>query len=395
MSAQGTATTSTTRAVRAAIGSDTAHRAVVPPLYLSANFVFESPGVCGRYDYTRSGNPTRDHLAEALADLEGGCGAIITASGMAAISVVTQLLGCGDTLLAPHDGYGGSYRLFTAEGRRVGYETVFVDQTSEQALDIARARRPRVIWIETPSNPFLRITDIRRWTDLARDIGAVSVVDNTFLSPANQLPLELGADLVVHSATKFINGHSDVVAGAIIAKDPALLDQLAWWTNCLGVAGAPFDAYLALRGLRTLFARSAVHERNALRVVDVLATHDTVTGLYHPSLATHGGHDIAARQQSGWGSLVSLELAGGRPAVDAFLRELRLFTLAESLGGVESLVSHPTTMTHASMDEEGRRVAGIHDGLLRLSVGIEDADDLVADLQNALTKAEEVACTPV
>jgi len=395
MSVQGTSTTSTTRAVRAAIGSDTAHRAVVPPLHLSANFVFDSPGVCGRYDYTRSGNPTRDHLAEALADLEGGCGAIITASGMAAISVVTQLLGCGDTLVAPHDGYGGSYRLFTAEGRRVGYETVFVDQTSEQALEIARGRRPRVIWIETPSNPFLRITDIRRWTDLARDIGAVSVVDNTFLSPANQLPLELGADLVVHSATKFINGHSDVVAGAIIAKDPELLGQLAWWANCLGVTGSPFDAYLALRGLRTLFARAAVHERNALRVVDALSTHDAVTGLYHPSLVTHAGHDVAARQQSGWGSLVSLELAGGRPAVDAFLRELKLFTLAESLGGVESLVTHPATMTHASMDAEGRRVAGIHEGLLRLSVGIEDADDLVADIQRALGKVEEFACTPV
>jgi len=200
---------------------------------------------------------------------------------------------------------------------------------------------------------------------------------------------------VVHSATKFINGHSDVVAGAIIAKDPELLGQLAWWANCLGVTGSPFDAYLALRGLRTLFARAAVHERNALRVVDALSTHDAVTGLYHPSLVTHAGHDVAARQQSGWGSLVSLELAGGRPAVDAFLRELKLFTLAESLGGVESLVTHPATMTHASMDAEGRRVAGIHEGLLRLSVGIEDADDLVADIQRALGKVEEFACTPV
>jgi cystathionine gamma-synthase len=371
----------------------------VPPIHLSANFVFESAGVCGKYDYTRSGNPTRDQFAEAIAELEGGCGGIVTSSGMSAISVVTQLLGAGDTLMAPHDGYGGSYRLFNADAKRVGYEVCYVDQASEASLEAslqaARESKPRIVWIETPSNPFLRITDIRKWTDVAREVGAVSVVDNTFLSPAGQRPLELGADVVVHSATKFINGHSDVVAGAIVAKDATLLEELAWWANCLGVTGAPFDSYLGLRGLRTLFARTEVSEGNALRIVQALSNQELVTGLYHPSIPGHTGHEVAQRQQDRWGSLVSLELRGGRPVVDAFLVELEHFTLAESLGGVESLVTHPATMTHASMDEAGQRKAGIHGGLVRLSVGIEDGDDLVHDLEQALAKAAEVACVAV
>lgn len=245
-----------------------------------------------------------------------------------------------------------------------------------------------MIWLESPSNPLLRVTDLSRWAALARDVGAISVADNTFLSPEGQRPLGLGADLVVHSTTKLINGHSDVVGGAVVAADAELSQELAWWANCLGVSGSPFDAYLTLRGLRTLQARVAVHERNALAVVELLCRHPAVSAVHHPSLPGHPGHDVARRQQARWGGLVSFELAGGRAAVDSFLAGLRHFTLAESLGGVESLVAHPATMTHASMDEAARAVAGIGDGLLRLSVGIEDQRDLVEDLEGALDVVE-------
>ena len=380
-----------TQAVRAGIGSDRGHGAVVPTIHLSANFVFEAAGVCGAYDYTRTANPTRDLLGQALADVEGGVGSVVTASGMAAVAVATQLLRSGDVLVAPHDCYGGCHRLFTAASRRVGFEVVFLDQRSEASFESVRRLRPRMIWLESPSNPLLRVTDLRRWAELAREVGAVSVADNTFLSPAGQSPLALGVDLVVHSTTKFLNGHSDVVGGAVVANDEALLEELAWWSNCLGVSGAPFDAYLTLRGLRTLFARTEVHERNALAVVDLLASHPVVARLHHPSLPDHPGHDVARVQQHRWGSLVSLELVGGRLSVDGFLASLRHFTLAESLGGVESLVSHPATMTHASMDADARAVAGIGDGLVRLSIGIEDEGDLLDDLATALVAVE--ACS--
>ena len=381
-----------TRAVRAGLGADPGHRSVMPPIHLSSNFQFESPGVYARYDYTRSGNPTRDLAAEAIAELEGGCGAVITSSGMSAIAVVTRLLSAGDLLLAPHDCYGGSHRLFSAEAARGSYRVRFLDQTAPGARARARAMRPRMIWIETPSNPLLRITDIEAWTRLAREIGAVCVVDNTFLSPVNQRPLDFGADLVVHSTTKFLNGHSDVVGGAVIAADEKLFEDVAWWTNAMGVAGAPFDSYLTLRGIRTLHARVRVHEENALRVVDFLTGSDVVSRVNHPGLAGHPGHETARRQQLGWGSLISFELKGGREAVEAFVDGLEHFALAESLGGVESLVAHPATMTHASMDQHAQIVAGIREGLLRLSVGIESADDLVADLERALCRAEEVVC---
>jgi cystathionine gamma-synthase len=385
----------TTRTVRAAIGDDTSHGPVIPPIHLSTNFVFDKPGECGQYDYTRSGNPTRDQLADAVAGLESGCGAVITSSGMSAVAIVTHLLCHGDVLLAPHDCYGGCHRLFLAEARRVGFEVVFVDQGSPGAIARARELRPRIIWLETPSNPLLRVTDIVAWSRVAEDVAWSRVADNTFVSPVNQRPLELGADLVVHSTTKFLNGHSDVVGGAVVSKGLELLEQIGWWANCLGVTGAPFDSYLTLRGLRTLQARSRVHEENALAVVAALEGHPAVKVLYHPSLPEHPGHEVAARQQSGWGSLVSFELHGGRAGVDAFLEGLEHHTLAESLGGVESLIAHPATMTHASMDEQARAVAGISDGLLRLSVGIEDADDLVADLQAALSRVEDMACVAV
>ncbi len=383
-----------TAAVRAGVGADTAHRAVMPPIHLSSNFVFESPGVFRQYDYTRTGNPTRDLTAEAIAGLEGGAGAVVTSSGMAAVAVVTRLLSAGDLLLAPHDCYGGCHRLFSAEERRGAYRVRFLDQTAPGAAAEALALRPRIIWIETPSNPLMRITDIARWAGIAREVGALCVVDNTFLSPVNQTPLALGADLVVHSTTKFLNGHSDVVGGAVVAADAAVLEEVAWWTNAIGASGAPFDSYLTLRGIRTLHARSRAHAENTLRVLSVLAGSDAVKRVNHPGLATHPGHDVASRQQLGWGSLLSFELHGGRLAVEAFADGLRQFVLAESLGGVESLVAHPATMTHASMDEPARRAAGIGEGLLRLSVGIEAAEDLEADLADALQRAEAAACQP-
>ena len=386
---------STTRAVRAGLVSETQHGAVVPPLHLSANFAFQEPGVCGRFDYTRSGNPTRQLLSDALADLEGGAGAVVTATGMAAVTVVLQWVAPGDVVVAPHDCYGGTQRLLRALSGRLGFQVLWLDQTDSASLATAEARRPRLIWVETPSNPLLRVTDIAEWAAVGKRVGALTVVDNTFLSPALQRPLELGADLVVHSTTKFVNGHSDVVGGAVVARDAAVAEELAWWANCLGVTGAPFDAWLTLRGLRTLGARVRVHEENALALVDLASRHAAVVTTHHPSLSDHPGHDVARRQQSGFGSLLTLELAGGRAGVDAFLDGLTWFTLAESLGGVESLVAHPSTMTHASMTEEARRAAGVHDGLVRLSVGIESRDDLAEDLARALDRVEVAACSPV
>jgi cystathionine gamma-synthase len=377
--------------VRAGIDRDPAFGAVVPPLVLSSNFSFAGFGEKRRYDYTRSGNPTRDLLAGALAELEGGAGGIVTASGMAAVALVLHaLLQPGDTLVAAHDGYGGSWRLFDALSRKGGFALQLADLTDPRALSAALARKPAVVWIETPSNPLLRITDLRFVVAAAHTAGALAVVDNTFLSPALQRPIGFGADVVVHSTTKYINGHSDVVGGAVVARDAALHERLAWWANALGLAGAPFDSYLALRGLRTLEARLRVHQENALALAQLLERHPAVAKLHFPGLASHPGHAIAARQQRGFGAMLSFELQG-KAEVRAFVDGLRCFTLAESLGGVESLVAHPATMTHAAMAPEVRAAAGIGDGLLRLSVGIEHLDDLRADVLAGLDRAARMA----
>jgi cystathionine gamma-synthase len=378
-----------TRAVRAGIDTDAAFGAVVPPLVLSSNFSFDGFGRKRRYDYTRSGNPTRDAFASALADLEGGVGGIVTATGMAAIDLVLHLLEPGDLLLASHDCYGGSWRLFDALARKGHFRLRLVDTGDSGALAQAlQEDPPKLLWIETPSNPLLRITDLARVCAAGRAAGALVAVDNTFLSPALQSPIAFGADLVVHSTTKYINGHSDVVGGAVIAADAALHEALAWWANALGLTGSPFDSFLALRGLRTLDARLRVHQENAALLARAAHAHAAVSAVHFPGLPSHPGHALAARQQRGFGAMLSLELRGGLPAVRAFVDGLEHFTLAESLGGVESLVAHPATMTHASMSAEARVVAGIGDGLLRLSVGIEDAEDLLADLQRGLARAE-------
>lgn len=380
----------TTRAVRAALESDTQHNAVVPPIHLTSTYAFKGFGVKGNYDYTRSGNPTRDALAAAISELEGGAGAVVTASGLAAVTLVTQLFDADDLIVAPHDCYGGTYRLLAALAKRGALRVEFVDQTDDAALDAALTKVPKLVWIETPSNPLLRIVDIHAIGEKAHARGAVLLVDNTFLSPVWQQPIELGADLVLHSTTKYLNGHSDVVGGALVAKTRELHERLTWWANCIGVTGAPFDSYLTLRGLRTLHSRLAVHGDNAQRIAELLQSHDAVAKVYFPGLATHPNRELAARQQSGFGAMVSFELRGGIAQVQAFIEGLRCFSLAESLGGVESLIAHPASMTHAGMEASARQRAGISDSLLRLSVGIEAVEDLLADLRGGLERAARI-----
>lgn len=371
-----------TLVTRFGVNSDDSHGAVIPPLYLSSTFAFARFGEKGAYDYTRSGNPTRDQLSGALAAAEGGSGGIVTSSGMSAVHLVTQLLEPGDVLVAPPDCYGGCHRLFSAAARRGRFRVEWVDLwDTASANERIRALRPRLVWIETPSNPLLRISDIAAIASVAHDIGALVVADNTFLSPAGQQPLALGADLVVHSTTKYINGHSDVVGGAVVARDAGILEELGWWANCLGLTGAPFDSFQTLRGLRTLGVRYRQHQENAAKIANVLAGHPLVERVHFPGLPGHPGHRVAARQQRGFGAMISFELAAGADEIPRFLAALRLFTLAESLGGVESLVAHPATMTHAAMSPEAQQAAGITPRLLRLSIGIEHADDLEADLQ--------------
>jgi cystathionine gamma-synthase len=383
-------TTPKTRTVRAALETDTQFGAVVPPIHLTSTFAFSGYGEKRTYDYSRSGNPTRDALAGALADLEGGAGAVVTSSGMAAVSLVTQLLRPGEVAVVPHDCYGGTYRLFNALHERNSLDVRFVDFQDRGALEAALAQRPALVWIETPSNPLLRIVDIAQVAYAAHAAGALVVADNTFLSPVWQRPLALGADVVVHSTTKYLNGHSDVVGGAVIAARAELHEKLAWWGNCVGSTGAPFDSYLTLRGMRTLHARMRAHGENTLQIVDLLARHPAVKRVYYPGLASHPGHATARSQQSGFGAMVSFELHGSLEHVKALLGALRLFSLAESLGGVESLVAHPASMTHAAMDAAARERAGISETLLRLSIGIEEGGDLVDDLEQALDTAHRV-----
>lgn len=382
-----------TRGLRTGIDSDPAQGAIIPPLYLSSNFSFAGFAEPRQYDYTRSGNPTRDVLAEALSTLEGGAGASITSTGMSAITLcVNALLRPGDTIVIPHDCYGGTWRLFDTLSERGQFELVTVDFGDEDAVNTALEAGPTVVWLETPSNPLLRVTDIELVTRAAHAVGALVVADNTFLSPILQRPFEFGVDLVVHSTTKYINGHSDVVGGAVVARTSELAEQIAYWSNVLGLSGSPFDSYLTVRGLRTLHTRIRAHQENATAIVDAIAAHPAVRTVYYPGLISHPGHAIAARQQDGFGAMFSIDLAGGETAVRAFLHGLRCFSLAESLGGTESLVAHPATMTHASMSAEARAVAGIGEGLLRLSVGIELAGDLVDDILDALDRALAATC---
>jgi cystathionine gamma-synthase len=379
-----------TQVVRSGLECDDTTGAVVPPIHLTSTFAFRGFGDKRAYDYTRSGNPTRDLLACAIAELEEGFGAVVTSTGMSAITLVGYLIPAGSRIVAPHDCYGGTYRLFNAWNQRGERKVDFVNFNDDAAVRDALSKPAALLWIETPSNPLLRITDVEKVAALGKAAGALVVVDNTFLSPAWQQPLKLGADLVLHSTTKYLNGHSDVVGGAVVAKDKALHDQLTWWANCLGITGAPFDSFLTLRGLRTLHVRLDAHGKNALGLAQWLQTQPAVKKVYYPGLPTHPGYDVARRQQSGFGAIVTLEIAGGHDGVRAFVDGLQCFSLAESLGGVESLIAHPATMTHAAMDPAARLQAGLVDGLLRLSVGIEAFEDLQADLAAALKRTEAV-----
>jgi cystathionine gamma-synthase len=366
---------------------DPAYGSVMPPIYQTSTFAFRDVCTNAGFDYTRSGNPTRAALEEAIATLEGGGGATCTSTGMSAVLVALNLLPHGSHLLSTVDCYGGTFR--TLEHAKVAYglEVTYLDLADLDA--VARAFQPntRMVWIETPSNPLLRLTDIRAVAALAKARGALTVVDNTFLSPALQRPLALGADLVVHSTTKYLNGHSDVVGGAVVSApgQVAMAQRIQSMNNLLGTAQSPHDAFLVLRGLKTLLIRMRAHEAGARQVAEYLSRHPQVAKVHYPGLPSHPQHALAKRQQAGFGGMLSFELVDGRrDRVDHVLRTLRWFTLAESLGGVESLVAHPSTMTHASMTPAARLRAGITDGVIRLSIGIEDPADLLGDLEQSL-----------
>ncbi len=369
-----------TIAVRNGVDADKHHGAVVPPIYLSTTYSFADFDTKRAYDYGRSGNPNRDILADTLAELEGGARGIITATGMAAVHLATQLLNNDDTLVIPHDCYGGSYRLFTSLEKRGLLKLKVLDLTKPESLEQISTIKPKLIWIETPSNPVLRLTDIKAVTDIAKQCGALVAADNTFLSPALQNPIKFGVDIVVHSTTKYINGHSDVVGGAVVAATQELGDELAWWANNIGITGAPFDSYLTLRGLRTLNVRLKQHQENALAIAKYLESSEYVSQVYYPGLESHPQHALAKAQQLGFGGMVSFDIKGDVNDAAAFLTSLKDFSLAESLGGVESLICHPATMTHAGMEPKARLEAGVGDTLIRISVGIEDVKDLIADL---------------
>jgi cystathionine gamma-synthase len=379
----------TTSAVRAGINTDQHHGAVVAPIHLSSTYSLKGFNDKRQFDYSRTGNPTRATFAEVIADLEQGSVGIVTSTGMAAVHLICQLLSVDDTVVIPHDCYGGSFRLFTHLAKRGQFKLIVVDQNDQQALNKALAHKPKLVLLESPSNPLLRIVDIEEVTKVCHGVGALVAVDNTFLSPALQQPLTLGADIVFHSTTKYINGHSDVVGGVLVTKTAELGATLAWWANCIGITGSAFDSFLALRGLKTLPVRMKQHQENALQVADFLKNHDAIEAIYFPGLPEHKGHDIAKKQQFGYGAMLSFEVKGGVEAVKKLFDNLELFTLAQSLGGVESLISHPSTMTHAGMEIADQLEAGITQSLVRISVGIEDIEDILADLAHGLAQSQQ------
>jgi cystathionine gamma-synthase len=366
---------------------DDSFNSVVPPLYQSAIFQFDDVGETKGFDYTRSGNPTRASLEETLADLDGGAGAVACATGMAAVSTVTSLFDADAHLICAHDCYGGTERLFSHLADQGKLSVSYEDLSDREALANAVRPETEALWVETPSNPLLRIVDLEALSEFADAHDLLLIVDNTFLSPLLQRPIDYGADLVVYSTTKYLNGHSDVVGGAIIARTEALADELDFTANAHGTVSAPFDSWLVLRGAKTLPVRLRQHETNARAIAHFLDDHPAVKRVCYPGLRDHPGHDIARRQQNGYGGMVSFFVDEAQADVKELLRSTEVFALAESLGGVESLIEHPATMSHASMAPEQREEAGITDGLIRLSVGIESTDDLRTDLDQALATA--------
>ena len=375
-----------TIAIRTALESDEQYRAVIPPIYLTSTFAYKEIGVEQRYDYTRSANPTRDALAEAVSVLEGGFGATVTSSGMAATTLVTSLLNPNDYVIVPHDCYGGTFRLFSQLAERGLLQVKFIDQSDINLFQqTIKQYQPKIVWVESPSNPLLRVVDIQDISKILKQSNTLLVVDNTFLTPIFQTPLELGADIVIHSTTKYINGHSDVVGGIVVAKSETLHQTMQEWANTLGLSGSPFDSYMTLRGLRTLKLRMKAHEKTAHALARVLSEHPSVEKVYYPGLSSHPSHAIAKKQQSGFGGMLSFEIKGGLREVKKFFKRIEYFSLAESLGGVESLVCHPYTMTHAPLSSEDKKKAGISENLIRISVGIEEQEDLIKSIQVAIS----------
>lgn len=373
-----------TKTIHAGVDKDTAYNSIITPIYQTSTFRFEDIGTTKGFDYTRSGNPTRTALEENIAALEGGICARVIASGMAAIAVTLHFLKSGDHLICTNDCYGGTERLLRLYSDTFGIEISYVDMKNHEDIKKAIKVNTKAVWIETPSNPLLNIYDIKSICEIAHTSNLFAVVDNTFLSPVNQRPLELGADIVVHSTTKYLNGHSDVVGGAIIVNKPELAEKLSYLVNALGQGEAPFDAWLVLRGIKTLVPRMKAHEENANAVAKFLAKNKNVLKVNYPGLETHPQHELAKKQQNGFGGMISFEVNGTIEKVNKVLKGTKIFSLAESLGGIESLICHPATMTHASMDPMLKENVGINERLIRLSVGIEDVNDLLEDLEQAL-----------
>ena len=376
-----------TMAVKAGIGSDMHHGSIVPPLYLSSNFEYKELGKEQEYEYTRETNPSRDHLINALTDLEDGVGGEILSSGMAAITLVANILNNNSKVILPHDCYGGTHRLFSSLAEKGILEAYFIDQGQESFCKKAISEiNPDLIWIETPSNPLLQAIDIQEISKEAKACNALVAVDNTFLSPSLQNPLKLGADIVMHSTTKYINGHSDVIGGALITNNHEILLKLKFWANALGITGSPFDSYLTLRGLRTLSIRMEKHEKNATAIVKLLSNHPKIDKVYYPGLASHPSHAIAKKQQSGFGGMLSFEILGGLAEVKNFIKRIKILPLAASLGGFESLVSHPYTMTHGNLTPNQKKEVGISESLIRISAGLENTEDLLEAVNLGLEK---------
>lgn len=372
-----------TSCVHAGVRKDDTFNAVITPIYATSTFAFEAPGKTKGHDYSRTSNPTRSALEECLAELEGGARAVATSTGMAAETTILHLLPPGSHVIAGNDIYGGTYRLFDQVLSQRALSFSFVDMRDLGVVRKAWRPETRAVWIETPSNPLLNLVDIAAVSAIAKEGGAWSIVDNTFLSPVFQRPFELGADVVIHSTTKYLNGHSDVVGGAVITREADLGAEVAAMVNNLGTCCSPFDAWLVLRGIKTLPLRMKQHEANAMKLAAWLEAHPEVERVYYPGLPSHPQRELAARQMSGFGGMLSFDIRGGAKRAFEVVGRLTLYAFAESLGGVESLIEHPDSMSHASMTVEARRAAGITESNLRVSVGIEDADDLIADMAQA------------
>lgn len=376
-----------TRAIHAGQEPDPTTGAIMTPVYLTSTYVQSSPGVHRGYEYSRTHNPTRKAYENCLANLESGRHGFAFASGCAASTTIMHLLRAGDHVIAGDDMYGGTFRLMDKVIRHNGIEFSFVDLTDTENLKRAMKPNTKMLWLETPTNPTMKLVDIRKLSAMASAKGVISVVDNTFMSPFFQRPLELGATIVVHSATKFINGHSDVVGGAAVTSDDQIAQKIGFLSNSMGGIASPFDSFMCLRSLKTLGIRMKAHQVGAMEVAKFLEKHPKVDRVLYPGLASHPQHSLAKEQMSGFGGMITMYIKGGLPAARTMLETVKVFALAESLGGVESLIEHPAIMTHASVPAETRKALGIDDGLVRLSVGIENPDDLIRDLQQSLAKA--------